>query len=984
MATASTGTILHHIRQLAGAAPERTDRQLLDNFVARRDEAAFAALVERHGPMVLRVCRRVLGHHQDAEDAFQATFFVLARSATTIRRREALAGWLHGVARRTAMKAKRTEARRRTREERPRPLTPPSPPGLLWEEVRTVLDEEVGRLAEPLRSVFVLCVLEGKSGPQAAAALGCKEATVYTRMNRARRHLQKALAARGIELAALLGALAVADAAAEAAGPTLVRSAVRFGLLAAAGVPAAGVIPTRVAALAAGVTRIMFLTRAKITLILLLAAGLVAAGAMAHPSVGAKETSAPAEQAEPPAPPAKAPSAAVQPVAGPEEAGETVAVSGRVLDPAGKPFAGANVYCQPRHVIVQSDPEPGFDRARAVSDADGRFSFRMARRALQPAPDEEVRFFYNPHPTAVVTAVARGYGPGWATLSNTAPASGVTLQLARDDVPITGRVVDLEGKPVAGAKVRVMNLIPMAKESLQPWLDALRKKKDAGALRNRQGPELYPQVVGLDKAVVTGADGRFALRGVGRERLVTLRFEGPTIETRNVYAMTRPGPSFEVPEPLIPPARSDVFHGAVFDHVAAPTMPVVGTVRDKDTGKPLAGVLIQARMPSAEGGPNADGGAADDHLRTTTDKDGNYRLVGLPRQSGLLVRALPSAEQPYVRYGRRTAVGNGLAPVRLDFALKRGVVLRGRVTDKATGKPVKAEVEYFIFSDNAEDVEGAGVFREGGSISTNTAADGSYKLVGLPRRGIVTAKVWTAKVGRYIQGAGAERIKGLTEYRTFHTYPYSCHARRFHSLVEVNPAKDAASVACNLALDPGRTVTGTVLGAAGRPLEGARIEGLRGFQWYDQLQLPTARFTLTGIDPQKPRTFLFVHPGKQLGAAVVLKGDEPKEFTVRLQPCATITGRVVDAASQPRPGVELAGFLDDGELGPHKDSGGLCGAKTDKDGRFRVRGLIPGLTWRNVFVQEGNQLTGRVLGRVVFRPGEIKDFGDLEILKLDD
>src|SRR6516164_5689828 len=120
MATASLGVLLRHIHQLAGEPPgstrSLTDRQLLDDFARRRDESAFAALVARHGALVLRVCRRVLGHEQDAEDAFQATFLVLARNTRSIRKREGLASWLHGVAYRTAMRARRGAARRRNHE----------------------------------------------------------------------------------------------------------------------------------------------------------------------------------------------------------------------------------------------------------------------------------------------------------------------------------------------------------------------------------------------------------------------------------------------------------------------------------------------------------------------------------------------------------------------------------------------------------------------------------------------------------------------------------------------------------------------------------------------------------------------------------------------------------------------------------------------------------------------------------------------------
>src|SRR5713226_1351170 len=124
MATAQFHTLLWHLRKLAAGrcSTQRTDPQLLDDFSARRDQSAFAVLVARHGPMVLRVCRRVLNHEHDAEDAYQATFLVLARNARSIRKPEALAGWLHGVAYRTAMKAKRSAARRRNHEARLREM----------------------------------------------------------------------------------------------------------------------------------------------------------------------------------------------------------------------------------------------------------------------------------------------------------------------------------------------------------------------------------------------------------------------------------------------------------------------------------------------------------------------------------------------------------------------------------------------------------------------------------------------------------------------------------------------------------------------------------------------------------------------------------------------------------------------------------------------------------------------------------------------
>jgi RNA polymerase sigma factor (sigma-70 family) len=436
MTTARLGTLLRHLQTLGAGRhePETTDRQLLDDFAGQRDESAFAAIVSRHGAMVLGVCRRVLGHEQDAEDAFQATFLVLARNSVSIRKREALAEWLHGVAYRTAMKAKRSAARRRSHEDQVRHSTPEAVSNPRWDEVQAVLDEEIRRLPEPFRSAFTLCVLEGKSGPQAAAELGCKEGTVSSRLTRARRLLQQRLSRRGIQLGTLLAALSVAESASRAALPAaLAQAASRFGLLVAAGEPAAGVIPSHVAALATGVTRAMFLSKAKIAVVMLVAAGLFAAGA----GVLRYQTAVGQESEEvPPAPaakaPAKPPTAGAKPPA--ENDKDTVAIAGRVLDPDGKPIAGAKLYQAFWVEFIEGNPPPA-PKLRGTSDRDGRFQFRVPRDELTE------------HPKAVlqVVAIADGFGPDWVRLDQV-DARALTLRLAKDDVPITGRVLDLEGR----------------------------------------------------------------------------------------------------------------------------------------------------------------------------------------------------------------------------------------------------------------------------------------------------------------------------------------------------------------------------------------------------------------------------------------------------------------------------------------------------------------------------------------------------------
>ncbi len=292
MASGTIGALGRQLERLftTGVISGLTEDQLLDRFITRRDDAAFAALVSRHGPMVLGVCRQLLRDPNDVDDAFQATFLILVRKAGSLRRRDLLGNWLYGVAYRVAVRS-RAIAARRAASETPRDFetlaSNREPPALLPE-----LHEELQRLPESYRVAVVLCYLEGLTHDEAAQRLGWPIGTVKGRLARARELLRTRLTRRG--LAPAVGAIAIETLAARRPGPPSRRRSWRPTLKAASACGGGGrltatvLVSSQVLLLTEGVIHAMTLTKIKILAVAVTFTGslLTGAGVLAYQGTG--------------------------------------------------------------------------------------------------------------------------------------------------------------------------------------------------------------------------------------------------------------------------------------------------------------------------------------------------------------------------------------------------------------------------------------------------------------------------------------------------------------------------------------------------------------------------------------------------------------------------------------------------------------------------------------------------------------------------
>jgi beta-lactamase regulating signal transducer with metallopeptidase domain len=668
----------------------------------------------------------------------------------------------------------------------------------------------------------------------------------------------------------------------------------------------------------------------------------------------------------------------------PSQDARQITVRGKVLSPEGQPVANATVRAAVDHwamldSIVSHDGKLPVPETK--TDANGQFTISFT---TQPYGDLSAlnRRWRDIWKWTNIAASAPGYGAAWVTYRDIQPDRPITLQLV-PDVPVKGRVVDAAGKPVAGLDIAVAkdNVEAAKDENLTPWLAGIKEGQLPWVVVNLSPREIEPALIGVPKQVTTDAEGRFEIRGVGRERHFDLRFKSESASYRIIGVVTRLmqpiervilSSGYERSEP----AKEPLF-GAEFTVTATPSRPIVGVVRDAKTKKPLAGV-------SVESDKLADYPFVSHRvLKTTTDAEGRYRLVGMPKGKDNRLVIVPNDDQPYLMREVKVPDTEGLGPITVDVELHRGVWITGRVTEKTTGRPVRARLYYLPFRSNASAKAtpefGDNFNADGYQGRYESRGDGSYRLVGLPGRAIVGAE---CDLREYRVGVGADAIHDPLKEKHFDTYANPIHPGPSwpHVMKEINLPADAQSATVDLEVDPGQSMRVTMVDPDGKPIGGVDVDGAasshHGVQTIDE---PT--FEVMNLAPGETRRLVFRDDKRKLGLVTQIKADDPRPqpIVIQLQPAGTLKGRLLSPDGTPAAGTSVEAIvLPSGDFGQE-----LPGVTTDSQGRFQYM-LLPGANY-SLRVQ-GGTMRVKLIDQVDFvegdlsvKPNQVKDLGDVTL-----
>ena len=657
--------------------------------------------------------------------------------------------------------------------------------------------------------------------------------------------------------------------------------------------------------------------------------------------------------------------------------------SGHVTGPDGQPFAGANIF-----VVSNTSGRKKPGPVRAKTDTNGRFEFN--------APDMTYAG-YDGLPKrreGLIFATADGFAPEWMVTwgNNTStfheywtPRKGakIELQLAVDDVPIHARFLDADGRPLVGARVRLTKLMVPGNRDLTAHLDHWSKASvTAGFLTKAPS---YKRELGLTNLIpgltvdsVTDADGRITLKGLGRDRLARLKITAPSVLDTRIEVMARDAANVGTFLDLNGKPTQTVY-GANFTLQLKRGLTVTGIVRDRDNKQPIAGMWVTKRYNPLTHPAYSDG-------IPVTDENGRFTFTGL--DPALLTsekkhRRLTAIPQPGMQYLQARGVIGPDADMVIECV--RGISYRLKLVDE-DGKPVAGTVEYRAVSPNPLSKN----LVQSQMAAMNRAAlqpDGTYKGFVLPGPGAVMVEMPNRRAYRpaFVEPKAffaPERTKWTRKNErsygtrdTLNLYGGQHDQNRSSAIVLVNPQAGSGSLALTATVYRDRPRQVSLVDPDGKPI----VDVDSRVQWpgrESREKLRSATFSVTGLHPNRVKQMTFIKADRQLIAILLARGDGDTPYTVQMQPWCTVTGRIVDESGNPL--VKQTIIVRATNDGVTRYSAG----KSDKDGRFRIGTVIPGLTYNiegRVDKPPYVSVDGQSIPPLTLTPGEVRDIGDVRI-----
>jgi RNA polymerase sigma factor (sigma-70 family) len=938
MSDAAKPSLLKQVWKLVGAggSQQPADVDLMQRFTVAQDTDSFSLLVERHGPMVLGVCRRVLAHTQDAEDAFQATFLVLARKAASIRKQQSVGSWLHGVALRLAMKMRAVDLRR-SASAAPRPTAAPRDPlvEVIQSELRQILDEALHELPERYRCPLVLCYLEGKSRDEAGLELGWSLGTVKKRLERGRKLLRAYLTRRGIALStAALAALL--DETATMASPVsvvLAATTTKAAALVAAGMMVVPeLVSVRAAALAEGLLRTMFASKLKLVAAVLAVVSVLAGGVgvvayhLGNGQQSDRQLAIAATVAATDEALALLPAAATAP----QDVRRRVSLAGRVTDSAGRPVAEASVSLRMSpyaRTSINWHAVKTPNLSHTHSDAQGGFAFQGVS---MPAGDVLRREIF---PLDLIVHAA-GHGLAWRHVEALDPSEPIAIKLPPEE-RVTGRVLDAKGKPVRGIRIQVL-------EMCSPDADAR--------------PTLSsPKTVSLEWSEISlfgksDDQGRFEIAGIPPGMRALLAVDDKRYLPQEVLVATVPGPLPALPEsdPGAP--------GKVLRQRSVDTGPLAITVKPcfrlrariifGDTRKPAA-FARYAEPPMSWPANRA------------ADAQGRFELEHL-HPGTLHFNIYPPLKTTYLALDAAISLTGEPRDVEQTFELTPGALASGKVVDDKTGTGIPGMGIHYI----------PAVRKWPGAASPPILSepDGAFRMAVLPGKGRL---VLHGIVPGYETPAWSGSLDDVDH-------------RRFVHEIDVTTGQELSGI--KLALSRGMVFTGRVVDTRGNAVPDALVKYTRrkgsGSLPEQNLRTDSAgKVTLSGFPADEEVAVAILDGKRRSGAYFKLPPRTPGADTnlgsIKLEPLLSLAGRIVDDENKPIRGAVVRLRVAEGNVFA------VTGEPiaTDRDGKFRFDGLLPGMRYMVQADAKGH--VEQFTAYIDPQPGRALDLPDLKLTRAD-